>query len=391
MVGILDRVAGFFRRSTSTDRIAVLDDVFPNPISGFRFEEFQSYLEELPGISIHCDGNAFPLVGESRPVEDVVAEHLVAYPAHAGRVHRLIPGRLPDADAYYLIFLNNIWRYVDAIERSGKPFAFTLYPGGGFQIDDAVSDTKLDRVCTSPLLGQIIVPQPIIRDYLLNRHPGLKSKMRYILGGMIPRMAFSAPRRKHFGIDKETLDIAFVANRYTPRGEDKGYDLFVETAHALDREGVQATYHVVGPWDPSIVPLKELSAHFVFHGFATTAQLRELAKIFDLILSPNRPNVLAKGAFDGFPTGSCVEVGLQEAAIFCTDILNLNPGFRDGVDIVIVEPSVDDILRRLLPMIRAPRELAKIGANGRLFLTKFFGRAAQLPPRLAVLRMLASS
>ena len=76
--------------------------------------------------------------------------------------------------------------------------------------------------------------------------------------------------------------------------------------------------------------------------------------------------VLAKGAFDGFPTGSCVSAGLQEAAIFCTDVLNVNTDFRDGVDLVLVEPSVNDIVRRLLPVIQERGALARIGRNGRI-------------------------
>jgi hypothetical protein len=112
--------------------------------------------------------------------------------------------------------------------------------------------------------------------------------------------------------------------------------------------------------------------------------------MLDLILSPNRPNVLAKGAFDGFPTGSCVEIGLQDAAIFCTDLLKLNRGFQDGRDLVIVEPDANDILRRLLPILREQGGLARIGKNGRVRLTEVFGPKVQLPPRFEVLRALVT-
>src|SRR5262249_57418845 len=154
------------------------------------------------------------------------------------------------------------------------------------------------------------------------------------------------------------VEIGFVANRYTPRGEDKGYDLFVETAHALSRIGVNAIYHVVGPWHPDIVPLEELAGRFIFHGSLSTDRLRELGQTLDLILSPNRPGILADGAFDGFPTGSCVEAGLQEAAIFCTDVLKMNTNYRDGVDLVLVAPNMNQIRRRLLPFIRERASLA---------------------------------
>ena len=390
MTGFLERIAHSLRL-VPRPRLAVLDDLFPHPMSGIRLEEFSSYLDEMPevSVSVHCDGGAFHLVGGARPVEVIVAEHLAAHSRHIGRVHPLRPGQLPDADAYYAVFLHNIARYLNEIERSQKPFAFTLYPGGGFRVNDKWSDEALDRVCNSPFLRSIIVTQRYTLDYLVKRHALPDSKICSLHGGVIPRSAFSPPNnRKHFGIDKEVLEIGFVANRYTPQGQDKGYDLFVETARALSRNGVSALYHVVGPWDATIVPLDDLSARFVFHGFVSTEKLRELGQTLDLILSPNRPDVLANGAFDGFPTGSCVAAGLQEAAIFCTDVLRENTDYRDGVDLVLVEPSVNDIVRRLLPVIQERGALARIGRNGRLRLIEIFGRETQLPPRFAVLRAL---
>jgi glycosyltransferase involved in cell wall biosynthesis len=386
MISFFERIAHSLPR-VARPRIAVLDDLFPHPLSSFRFEEFSSYLDEMPEVSVHCNGNAFHLAGVPRPVEVIIAEHLAAHSRHVGRVHPLRPGQLPDADAYYAVFLHNIVQYLDAIERSKKPFAFTLYPGGGFSVGEKWSDDWLDRVCNSPFLRRIIVTQRYTLDYLLKRHALSESKICYVPGGVIPRLAFCAPKnRKHFGIDKEVLEIGFVANRYTPKGEDKGYDLFVETARALSRNGVSAFYHVVGPWDANIVPLEDLSARFVFHGFLSTEKLSELGQTLDLILSPNRPGILSNGAFDGFPTGGCVAAGLQEAAIFCTDVLKMNTDYRDGVDLVLVEPSVNDIVRRLLPVIQERGALAQIGRNGRIRLTEIFGRETQLPPRFAVLR-----
>jgi glycosyltransferase involved in cell wall biosynthesis len=380
------------RRRVVRPRIAILDDLFPHPMSGIRLEEFVAYLDDMPEVSVsaYCDGNAFHWVGGPRPVDAVIAEYVAANPRHAGRVHPLSPDQIPDADAYYAVFLQNTAQYLDAIERTEKPFAFTLYPGGGFCVGEKGSDDRLDRVCNSPFLQRIIVTQRYTLDYLIKRYPLVASKICHVPGGVIPSAAFGIPKdRTYFGIDKAVLDIGFVANRYTAKGEDKGYDLFIETARALTRNGVDARYHVVGPWDGSIVPMEDLSARFVFHGFVGTERLREIGRTLDVVLSPNRPGVLGNGAFDGFPTGSCVAVGLQEGVICCTDVLNMNTDYRDGVDIVLVEPSVDDIVRRLSPLIAERGALARIGKNGRIQLTELFGRETQLPPRLDVLRALA--
>src|SRR5262249_3971563 len=150
------------------------------------------------------------------------------------------------------------------IEQRQKPFVLTLYPGGGFRVNEEWSDGVLERVCRSPFLHRMIVTQPQSHRYILHKYPQIASKVFYLYGGVIPRAAFERPNgRKHFGLDKTTLEIAFVAARYTPRGEDKGYDLFIETAKALTRAGVNATYHAVGPWDAAIVPLDEIASRLV--------------------------------------------------------------------------------------------------------------------------------
>ena len=112
--------------------IAILDDAFPHPLSAFRYEEFVSYLDAIPGVSIYTTAAPFPAMGEARSRDEVLATHLAHNPAHRGRVKPL-KRFLPAADLYYAMFLANICQFVGAIEHRGKPFAFTLYPGGGFQ------------------------------------------------------------------------------------------------------------------------------------------------------------------------------------------------------------------------------------------------------------------
>src|ERR1700674_4850804 len=92
MISFLERITHSLR-SVARPRIAVLDDLFPHPMSGIRFEEFSSYLDDMPevSVSVHCDGGAFHLVGGPRPVEVIIAEYLAAHSRHIGRVHPLRP------------------------------------------------------------------------------------------------------------------------------------------------------------------------------------------------------------------------------------------------------------------------------------------------------------
>jgi glycosyltransferase involved in cell wall biosynthesis len=370
--------------------IAVLDDMFPQVISAFRYEEFRSYLDQTVGLEIYSDGSSFPVVGERRSVPEVIDAFLRLHPQSMGRVHALSPPNFPVADAYYTIFLNNIYRYVDAIEQVDRPFAFTLYPGGGFELNEAESDAKLQRVLGSRCFRCVITTQPVTRDYLLSRGLCRESQMRFIQGAVITRAAFERPRGKlHFGMNKDWLDICFVAARYTSRGEDKGYDLFVDAATRILREGLDAHFHVVGPWDETVLNLNGARSRFHFYGFQPTSFFRDFYRQMDLILSPNRPFTLGPGAFDGFPTACCIEAALQEVVVACTDELNLNTQLGDGDDIIIIRPDADDIVAKLLPLLAEPRRLAKIGMRGRVGIARMFARNAQLPPRIDVLRELS--
>ena len=63
----------------------------------------------------------------------------------------------------------------------------------------------------------------------------------------------------------------------------------------------------------------------------------------DLLVSPNAPNLLAAGAFDGFPTGCAVEAAQLGVPIFVTDELGLNTRYLPGEELVIITRSPDEI------------------------------------------------
>jgi glycosyltransferase involved in cell wall biosynthesis len=384
---IHERLIAFFPFLRYKLKIAVLDDMFPQVLSAFRYEEFRSYLDQTVGLEIYSDGTVFPVVGDMRPVSEAIESFLQLHPQYMGRIHPLSPTNFPLADAYYAIFLNNIYKYLDAIEQVDRPFAFTLYPGGGFELNEVESDMKLKRVLGSRCFRYVIATQPLTREYLLSRALCRANQVCFIHGAVIPESAFEKPRDKlRFGINKDRLDICFVAARYTPKGEDKGYDLFVEAATLIVRSGINVHFHVVGPWDETVLDLNGAQSRFTFYGFQPTSFFRDFYRRMDLIISPNRPFTLGPGAFDGFPTGCCIEAALQEVAVVCTDELNLNTHLEDGDSVLIIRPDADNIVEKIFPLLVQPHRLAKIGMRGRIRLAQVFAHKAQLPPRMNVLR-----
>lgn len=369
-------------------RIAVIDDFFPHKLSAFRYEEFHSYLEAMPGLSVHSIWPHWKWFGDNRAPTEIYAEYVREHPAHAGRVQPLFDGTFPPADAYYTIFLSNIREQLWKIEEQRRPFAFTMYPGGGFAVDQPETDEKMARVFGSPCFRKVIATQSLIRDYILDKGFCGPEQIAFIRGGVVPRSAFDPPPPKpRYGVAKAALDIAFVAAKYSPIGADKGYDLFVETAKVLVALGIDARFHVVGNFTPEVLDLGAAGPRFRFYGFRPREFFATFYSLMDMFVSPTRPFIL-EGAFDGFPTGAAIEAGLQSVALLLTDPLGFNWIFRDGEDAIIVQPERDDIVARILQLASDPARLAAIGENGRVALTASHSHDAQIAPRLALLRAL---
>lgn len=385
------RDSEFASRPSEGRSIAVLDDAFPQPLSAFRFEEFVSYLDALPKLQVFTDGRVFPLMGEARSVEEVIADHTRNYPRHSGRILPLRCAAPHEGAVAYTVFADNIHYYLDQIESRRMPFAFTLYAGGGFRLDQPEADERLARVFGSPWFRRVIATEWITRDYLLAKKLCPPERIVYILGGVIVRSAFDPPPPKpRFGFAKGAIDICFVAGRYMPNGADKGYDLFVAAARELCAAGIDARFHVVGNFDQSVLDLGAAASRFTFYGLRRTEFFREFYRHMDIMLAPTRPFVRRAGVFDSFPTAACVEAGLQEVAVVCSDELKLNLSFDDGMDVVVVRPVLADITERLMHLIADPGRIAAIGESGRKRMTEIFGPEVQVTPRIEMLRWLAS-
>ncbi len=92
----------------------------------------------------------------------------------------------------------------------------------------------------------------------------------------------------------------------------------------------------------------------------------------DVILSVNRPSHDAGGAFDGFPTGACMEAGFYGVLNAISDPLSLNAAFRDGEDIVLLDFDTERTIARLAELLDDPEELYRLSyRNWRTFLDVF--------------------
>ncbi len=372
----------------------VLDDFFPNLLTGFRVAEYNALLARFPGLRIASSYGSF---------DAAHAAYAARYPALASRVLRFDPALRDDCRFVYLNFLNNAVQFLPWLEQRRVPFAMTLYPGGGFGLREAESDRKLGAVLASPLLRAVLVTQSVSRDYLTGKvRDGVA--VEEIFGVVANPLYFEPPAPRHwYGDGKPALDLAFVAEKYMERGENKGFPAFVEGVGrwlaALPDERARAVrIHVVGGFDAGdwqactpegLPPAQRMAAPPRFHGRLETHALRELLAGVDLVVSPNRPFVLHPGNFDGFPTGCCVEASLCGTAFAASDVLGLGEGrYRAGVDYLSIEPDAAGVAQALARIAADPACLRRIGESGRAASRRWFDPAVQIGGRVAILERL---
>lgn len=375
------------RTSERTSRLLLFDDYFPQLGSAFRVVELNAYLERFENAEVHSTAVPFAPTRVIGRFSEVMQDYDRTFPQFRGRIFKFHPKRRLHGELAYCLFLCNAARLLPVFEEQNLPFVFTLYPGGGFRLNGEVSDARLQRVFASPCFQKVIVTQQATHEYLLNRRLCPEDKIEFMFGGLVPinrLMALQQPK-KYYRRDKETFDVCFVGNKYMPRGEDKGYDVFIEVAKALARKRADVFFHVVGGFVESDIDVRELRERIRFYGVRDTDFFPAFYSNMDIILSPNAPFLLAPGAFDGFPTACCSEAGICGVAVFCTDELKQNPGFKHGQEFILIDRNVERICSRIESFHDHCNELYSLAHKGQQAFRKAFDFESQIGLRIRVL------
>lgn len=369
---------GLFKRFRKK-KLIILDDIFPWLLSSFRITEYNYYLDNFDDVEIYTTVPDF---------EKYKSEYAKAYPQFSNRVKQFNPSGEYKCTLFYTIFINNVYNFLPLIEKHETAFVFTLYPGGGFQIDEANSDKKLKAVCSSKYFKKVIVTQKNTRDYLLKKNFCPENKIEFIYGGVLPSDYYEkhAIRKKYFKKDKKTLDICFVANKYMEKSLDKGFDIFIDVAKHLCKKTKDIYFHVVSGCGEDEIDTDDIKKRIKFYGLQYRDFFPEFYARMDIILSPNRPYVLSPGGFDGFPTGSCAEAGLAGVAVFCSDELGLNVDFQNRKDIFLVPLDWKKISNVILHYHKNIDELYELAQNCQKSFIKSFNVEHQMGERRKVIK-----
>jgi glycosyltransferase involved in cell wall biosynthesis len=368
-------------------KLIILDDIYPHLLSGFRIAEFNYYLEKIKDCVILSTGDSFSYLSESRSFEEVRIDYEQLYPKFCNKVFRY-NGQKVKAKLAYSVFLVNIYNFLPEITKYKIPFIFTLYPGGGFQLGQSSSDYKLKQVFNNPYFEKVIVTTKITLDYLLNNNLCDRDRIVFVYG-VVVNSSIAAERDSAIRMlkkNKSSFDICFVAHKYSPEGKDKGYDIFIQVAKQLSELHDNIKFHVVGNFNESDIDITEIKLKIKFYNTLETSEFPDFYNGIDIILSPNSSFVLAPGAFDGFPTGACIEAGLNSVALFVTDDLNQNIFFSEGEEIVIISKEPTEIMNKILYYYINPDKLFMLAEKGKEKIREIYNLEAQMKPRFGILQ-----
>ncbi len=370
-------VQNYCKPSAANRSLVILDHDFPVLTSSYRVTEYNAYLDRFPDSLVYSQRC-------TRENLDIFEKYYPQFKDRGLKFNRHI--KLPFNLAYTL-FLKSANNFIGTVEKNNLPFVFTLYPGGGFEMNQAQSDRQLRRICDYPNLKKIITTQKVTSDYLLEKKFCGPDKIEYIYGGVVPidYLLSHAKPRKFYHRDKKTFDICFVARKYMPRGVNKGYDVFIEVAARLARMHPDINFHVVGNFDETDIDVSQFRDRITFYGLQPTEFFPDFYSGMDIILSPNTPFVWTTGGFDGFPTGCCIEAALSGVAFFGTDLLKQNTEFKDGEEVVVLTREPDEIAATVERYYKNYDALQQLAITGKAAFERVFALATQMQPRLKVL------
>lgn len=340
--------------------LLIIDDIYPSSFSPFRTIEYNHYLWFFDAAVLTMEGSQLWI--ENTKISDHL-ERMDIPELHKKRIFDFRSSHDIAARLAYVTFLGNAHKLLPYFEARRLPFILQLYPGGGFAIDQSETDEKLRQVLLSPLCRKVITTQTLTKDYIKEKIGCAPEKIVEIFGGVFDsRVDFDFYRDKRtYPEHKDTIDLCFVAHKYGDDLVSKGYDYFVRMALEIAARLPNVRFHIVGDYSAADISIDGAESLFTYYGRRENSFFKTFYPSMDAIISFNRPFVLMPGAFDGFPTGACLEAGFSGVANIINDPLELNCAFEDGKDLLLLNEDFDQSLSRILDLLKDPAALKSLG------------------------------
>ncbi|MBQ2870516.1 hypothetical protein IJE86_02320 [bacterium] len=326
----------------------------------------------------------YPTAKTNKRFKRSLRRYLRLFPNVKNRFFRVDLDKKYNVKLAYGLFANAIYPYLKFFEENKIPFMFTLYPGGGFSLNNPLSDSRLRELFSSPMFKKVIVTMPITKKYLLENNFCSEDKIEYIYGGVPQNKEFK--NKLKYQKDKSTFDVCFVAHKYTSIGEDKGFDVVVDVARRLIKSNKDIHFHFVGPWE-NILDVSDISSENLhFYGLQKPQFFVDFYSKMDIMLSPNRFQMINLGNFDGFPLG--IEGAFAGVYLMCADPLNMKPEtpLHNGKGFEVINHNPQEICDKILSKMKNLDELYSDSLEQQKLAQTVFGTDGQLYKRLEIIK-----
>lgn len=332
--------------------IIIFDNLFPSGISPWRTYEFIELIIKFPNSKIVSSLTYFKSYNLIEQVKDFHIILLNKYPVLNNKIFYKIILNGGNSKLFYCLFYDNIIANINFLKKNNIPFCFTLYPGGGFLLYNKEVIRNLNILFSMPNFKGVFVNQNISKNYLINNTFINKKFLYYIPGVPLNLKLYEQQIISEKDFDNE-INFLFMANKYTKRGEDKGFDLFEETAEYLLENYFDLKFNIIGDFSQQDLKNNKLSNNFIFHGRLDEGDFHTILNKTHLIISPNAPFKLKDGAFDGFPLASCITAGYFNNAMFMTDYFNESDsiGWVDKIHFCEIPMNSKLISKKIIPYL----------------------------------------
>jgi hypothetical protein len=382
----MSKLFSFFQNSLfqRKNNIVIFDDFLPSSLSPWRSYEFHEIAKNFQKVKIICDGTTFQNYNQGKSFKENFKLLIEQYPFFKNVISKSKKDSNVKANLAYMLFYNNIKKHFAYIEENKIPFAFTLYPGGGFVFNDNTINENLKKICNSNLFKGVIVNQYVTKEYLIENAITVEDKITLISGVSLNLNGDFKSVEK----DNSVIKIVFFANKYTVGGKDKGFDFFQEIVFQLFENKQNILPIVIGNFSDDDLEIKELRNKIIFKGVLNEVAYQKELETTHVLISPNKPNILAPGAFDGFPLSTAVAASLANNVLFLTDHFNESEkiGFMDTIDYFKLTNSLEDNVILIKKVISNMSLMKEISQNGKNKILNLYNFNNQIQPRIEFLK-----
>lgn len=360
--------------------LLILDDILPSNLSPWRSYEFDKLCENFPNTRIYYDLSTYKNYNQNKSVKENLDQLTAHYPSLKSKVHKNSFFRNKNCKLVYTIFYNNMCLHFDFIKKNNLDFVFTLYPGGGFVLNNDAIDLKLKTIFNNQGFKKVIVNQYVTQKYLVEKNLCDPSKIALIPG--VP-LKIDNYLTTEISKDKTVTNLLFFANKYTKGGLDKGFDIFEKIVDHF-KDNPSYSFFVIGGFSGDDLQNSQLVSKINFLGTLSESEFDVHLKKMHIAISPNRPFILHEGAFDGFPLATSVTSSLYGLVNLMTDYLNEgeNLNFIDTQHYYKIDETISNTIDVINQLHNDPNLMNQVATEGRNKIISLYSFESQIIPRV---------